>query len=158
MAGRVATPARVRFDEKCRVAESGCIEWTAATGSDDDYGRFYFEGRMHLAHRWNYEQTHGRQPAHIDVCHACDNEICVRLSHLFAGTRKQNMEDAVRKGRTSHVARTAGEGHPMAKIDERMALSIRASSGRVAQIAEAHGTTYMIAWRIINRLTWRHLP
>lgn len=35
----------------------------------------------------------------IDVCHACDTRHCIEETHLWAGTRKQNMEDCSAKGR-----------------------------------------------------------
>ena len=34
-----------------------------------------------------------------NLCHKCDNPACVRISHLFEGTQKENVDDARSKGR-----------------------------------------------------------
>ena len=38
----------------------------------------------------------GKWPTH-NVCHKCDIGICVRFSHFFDGTQKENMDDCVAK-------------------------------------------------------------
>jgi hypothetical protein len=48
-----------------------------------------------------YILRHGSLPSHIAVCHTCDNPACIEDSHHFAGTWKDNVRDAVRKGRHS---------------------------------------------------------
>jgi len=162
MAGRKPTPADVRFAEKCKPVESGCIEWTGG-GTTNGYGLFSAGGRMHTAHRWAYEREHGPKPSDIDICHRCDNRRCVNLSHLFEGTRKDNMEDAVRKGRTSKGKPRLymqGVNHHQAKMTEEQVLLIRklaAEGHSIQDIMRYVPATYMIIHRIINRATWTHI-
>jgi hypothetical protein len=50
-----------------------------------------------------------------DACHSCDVTLCVNENHLFAGSRKDNMQDASRKGRLIGygVREFCKQGHPM---------------------------------------------
>ena len=108
MAGRKPIGSMERFAEKCKPLASGCIEWTAL-GTANGYGLFSVGRKVTTAHRWLFEQAYGKQPASIDICHTCDNRKCVNIAHLFAGTRKQNMEDAKRKGRLGGPRKSKGE-------------------------------------------------
>ena len=162
MAGRAPTTARARFDEKCNPAESGCIEWTGGVTQPGPkgYGLFYADGQMRPAHRWNYEDANGKQPAHIDVCHKCDNRKCINLDHLFAGTRQENMDDAVRKGRTSHATRKRGQEHGRAVLTDADVLKLR-EWHRVGWpmriLSDTFGVSFQSIHRIVNRKSWSHL-
>ena len=63
------------------------------------YGQFKDRSYHHeTAHRWLYEHLHGPLGA-LFALHRCDNPACVRPSHLWAGTKRQNTLDMVAKGR-----------------------------------------------------------
>jgi hypothetical protein len=47
------------------------------------------------------------------ICHHCDNPICIRPSHLFDGDQAANIQDMVAKGRAS------GGGAYHKKFEER---------------------------------------
>jgi hypothetical protein len=86
-----------------RVARTaGCWEWTGALRGG--YGHLVVAGSDMAAHRLAWELANGTGvPNGRVVCHRCDNPRCVRPDHLFVATQRQNIRDAVRKGRHSSL-------------------------------------------------------
>src|SRR5687767_594625 len=77
---------------------SGCWEWQGVKNANG-YGSFNFNKKRTYAHRFSYQDQVGPIPAGLDLCHSCDNRICVCPSHLRPGTREENVADAVSRGR-----------------------------------------------------------
>ena len=92
-----------RFWAKVEKSDT-CWLWTGAHQSDG-YGTIYRNGTMQLAHRVSWYLEHGYMPEE-HVLHECDIPACVNPSHLFLGTQRDNMRDAVRKGRKSRISQT----------------------------------------------------
>lgn len=94
-----------RWESKVdKETESGCWHWTGAKYRKG-YGHFrrYINGKwvMYKAHRFSFEyfnKTDLLDPEKF-VCHTCDNPQCVNPSHLFLGTRQDNVDDCVSKNR-----------------------------------------------------------
>lgn len=56
-------------------------------------------GGRHRQSRKAWTLANGPIPEGMYVCHTCDNGLCCRPAHLFLGTPRENVLDAVAKGR-----------------------------------------------------------
>ena len=95
----------------------------------------------------------------------CDNPPCVRPDHLFLGTKKDNTQDMMAKGRGKSGAqpwesRTHGERNAHAKLTARQVVEMRkrAMAGeRYQDLAEAYGISVSNANTVIIGNSWRHV-
>jgi hypothetical protein len=114
MPKRKATKAEneTRFWSKVEKS-NGCWIWKSFCDRSG-YGQIKIDGVVQYAPRVAYKLLHGSIPKETPfVLHRCDNPSCVNPSHLFLGTQKDNMLDAVSKGRNSH-----GENHHFTKLKD----------------------------------------
>lgn len=125
--------------------------------SDRGYGVFgYTSGGRSVrvrAHRLAWELSRGEIPDGLSVLHRCDNPRCVNPSHLFLGSQKDNMHDAVRKGRK----RAWG----LQKLNAEQVHEIRRRcrrGERQRDVGRAFGVARNTVSQIVNRKTWAHLP
>lgn len=97
----LADPALAqRFWSKVqRGGENVCWPWLHST-TKKGYGKFNFNGKGWMAHRLAWAIHHQREPRPEEaVCHQCDNPACCNPTHLWVGSRKDNLRDMVAKGR-----------------------------------------------------------
>lgn len=105
-AKRPPAPPEVRFFRRVRKTE-GCWYWEGYRGPKG-YGQFPIAKRNIVqAHRYSYELVNGPIAEGMCLLHSCDNAPCVNPSHLFPGTRADNNQDMMAKGR--HVAWNAAK-------------------------------------------------
>lgn len=105
-----------------------CAEWPGRRDKDG-YGVLKIDGRYDTAHRLAFKRSKGEIGSGLCVCHSCDNPSCCNPAHLWAGTPKDNNDDAISKGRKP-------------KITQEQRASIRAALDagmRVSRVARQLG-------------------
>lgn len=96
-------PLEVRLHEiGWTVTESGCWEWKGAC-NPSGYGKLTAK-RLGivggLVHRLMHELRKGSIPDGQIVRHTCDNPPCCNPDHLLAGTKRDNAQDMMERGRS----------------------------------------------------------
>lgn len=97
---RLTQEERARFWAKAEPEpNTGCWIWLGAI-NERGYGSFWFDGRTWRAPRLALELASGQPIATgRQACHRCDFPRCINPDHLFPGTKSENQQDAVHKGR-----------------------------------------------------------
>lgn len=171
-----------RFWTKVHKSD-GCWEWLGNI-STRGYGFFCpRHGQKVYAHRYSYELAHGPLTAGMLACHTCDNRRCVRPDHLFAGTQKDNIQDAVRKRRMAHgdlhyarrrsllriatdpgaqtpvYPQARGDAHGHSKLSATEVLQIRALASTMTQreLSVLFRVSQTAIQAILSRKYWTHI-
>lgn len=157
---RTSLPPEFRFWRHVEFG-GGCWLWTGAKGPFG-HGSFCVDVENHTkttAHRYAWILLRGPVDENLFVCHDCpdgDNPTCVRPDHMFLGTQGDNMRDAAKKGKMTHL----GETNNAAKLTDEQVIAIRKlhSQGRTqVSLAEEFGVWQGTIWQIIRGNHWKHL-
>lgn len=139
------------FDELAKVESDECVIW--ADINTRGYGRFFYGGKWHFAHRAALTQHIGEPPHDKplalhkpDVCH---NPSCMNYRHLYWGSHDDNMKDKLLDGTTSR-----GRQHHKNKLTEQQVLAIRADSRSLTDIANEYGIHRKSVYQIQKRTNW----
>lgn len=149
-----------------------CWEWIGHT-SKTLYPSFYlgsdvFDGSRYTGgNRASWLLNVGPIPYGMYVCHRCDNRACVRPSHLFLGTLRENMLDRHAKGRSANGDSSGRRSKPMSypyashrKLTDAQISEIfsRKNSGESnAILMKEFGVSKSAINRIASGLTWGHI-
>lgn len=104
------------------------------------------------AHRFSWELHRGPIPVGLTVLHQCDNCLCVNPEHLKLGTQRENVHDAIHKGRRNSF------GHQKLNVEDVRIIRAQAARGFLHKdIAAAFSVAPSTVSQIVNRKTWAHL-
>lgn len=135
---------------------SGCWFWTGCrlkrNNGQESYGQIRIGRKIIYAHRMAWELTNGPIPDNIEICHTCDNPICVRPDHLFKGTHSENMNDAKNKHR---LWTKSGENHYAAKLTIEQVKQIRLSNLSQKKLALLFNVSPSAIHFILNGRNWK---
>lgn len=138
-----------------------CWEWRGRKESNGYGQSTRWDGLPGRAHRVAWWLVFGEvPPAGQCVLHKCDNPLCVKPSHLYLGTHKQNAADRESRGRHK-----AAKGHRIASstFTEDHVLQIRAwreQGWSLGRIARFFGVPASTIWRFVTDgpyRSWKHL-
>ena len=146
-----------------RLTPAGCWEWTAAT-TPSGYGSVAYRRKMRPVHRIVY-QLCVADPGDLYVCHDCpagDNPLCFNPAHLFLGTQKQNIHDAMSKGRLRPRSSPSGTLNPNAKLTDEAVQEIRrrvatGPRGTQKQLESELNLSRATIQRIVRGQAWQHV-
>jgi len=146
---------------------NACWNW-AGSRSGSGYGQFWDGNRIIPAH-WFLLQNYPQKGK--EACHKCDNKLCVRPSHIFIGTRSDNVRDCVLKGRLRpkngclamlkvRLIHRGIHNHEC-KLTNEQALIAKACPlrrGAATALAKQFGVSLSVICGIRKGKRWSHLP
>lgn len=132
------------------VDQHGCWAWQGY--AKNGYPVLSLRNRHVYGHRFALTLATGVDPVGKDACHRCDVRRCWRFDHLFAGTRAENVADAVAKGRASRPPHVSGETCGKTTLHEAQLTAIRDAEGSQREVARAFGVAQSTVWRIRHGL------
>jgi hypothetical protein len=139
-----------------RAGPDDCWLWKG-TKPAFGHGQISFGGGPIYAHRFAWEEVNGPIPHGMCALHKCDVPHCVNPSHLFLGTREDNLADMRQKKRGSKPPHKFGMSHNQAKLNDDIVRAIRASNDDQLTLSRRFGIARRTVNSIVNRKTWKHV-
>jgi len=117
----------------------------------------HLDGKTVLTHRASYTLQVGPIPAGLNILHSCNNRRCVEITHLRAGTQKENMKD---RDKANRRIPPKGSLNGQSKLTEEDIPKIRRLSAEGMyqhDIARLFGVRKATICFIITGRSWAHV-
>jgi hypothetical protein len=147
--------------EKTDRAPNGCILWNGSK-TRQGYGRTKRKnyGQIYV-HRLVWSIANGEIPDNMKICHKCDNPSCININHLFMGTQKENIQDAITKGRFHQFCKKGENrlgnkrGAGKRKLLPADVVSIVNGPETYVGLSKKYGVSTDTIWRVKKRITYK---
>ncbi|QDP55331.1 MAG: hypothetical protein Tp176DCM1853251_15 [Prokaryotic dsDNA virus sp.] len=130
-----------------------CWIWIAGRTAGKSHGRVrYNRGERHYSeysHRAAFIEAKGEIPDGCIICHACGVGLCVRPSHLYAGSFKDN-------GRDMATMKTFPKS-----LSDASVLEIRTmyrDGAKLSDISKRYGIAFGTVYPIVTGKSYRYAP
>jgi hypothetical protein len=144
-----------RIKSGTTVSPTGCWEWNGCL-TPNGYPQMSVDRRPHYAHRASFAAFKSTIYTGAFICHSCDNPKCVNPDHLFAGTQKDNIGDAIKKRRL-----VCGEKSKKAKLNDNVVRLSRSMYRRgdctIGFLAEKFGVSIRTMGKAVSGKKWKHV-
>lgn len=146
----------IHLIENNGMSEQKCWHWLGDVNSQG-YGRFSLRNKHTLAHRVSFNLFIGKIPIGLNICHTCDNPICVNPHHLWVGSQSENLKDAVQKGR-NYTPDTKAHRNGNTSLTWQKVRAIRGMDEEGSpkfMIAKIFGVSQSTVGNIVRNETWK---
>lgn len=150
----------MRFNRKpieFEIDDNGCFICTSHA-RNKGYPLSWFNGKKVRLLRFVYEQMYGEIPEGHVIRHKCDVRPCINPEHLETGTPKQNIYDAIERGRMQAIL---GEANRNSKLTESQVKEIKQSlkykTSSNYKLAAKYGVSEMAIRKIKKGTMWAHV-
>ena len=134
-----------------RRGPNECWPWLASTKTG--YGQIWIGEKYARAHRISFSIANGPILDGRQVCHSCDNKLCVNPKHLWLGSAADNAIDRHKKGRSAK-----GENHGKRKLTAAAVYDIRNNGAPTHELVRRYGISRSVVKSVRRRAAWVHLP
>ena len=156
--GKYKNNKDITYNEVYKVdyLDTPCHECTSHSIGTHGYPEKDSNGRRGIMARYIYEHyTNVIIPNNVHLMHLCDNKLCINPLHLTIGTRQDNINDCVAKGRH---ARGSVNGH--AKLTEEQVKEIRIKNNKGysnEDLAKEYKVSNSVISEIKTYKSWKHV-
>ena len=127
-----------------------CWIWTGSSnGGNGSYRYGTLDGRTY-AHRFSYfihNPSANEEERNLEVCHRCNNSLCVNPAHLYLGTHEKNMEDRTKRYESGELTR---KGEKKSKHSDDIVRELKLSPKPYA-LARKIGIPYGSVYTLLKR-------
>ena len=106
-----------------------------------------------------YEVFKGEIKDSLNVCHSCDNRLCVNPDHLWLGTSKENHSDMVKKGRRTILRGLDNKKSKLKESDITKIIDMKNSGMKRIDIAEIYHVdrSTIDGEKLFSKKNWSHV-